>query len=80
MSTILVAGPGARISLHPALIVLLCAALARPAPAQSTKLSGPLAGPGSDVVWFDVDPDGTHAFYVADQDTLGVFGTATSPG
>ena len=57
---------------HLGSIVLLTASLVSPALAQSTKLSGPLANPGSDVVEFAVDPDGTHAFYVADQDALGV--------
>ncbi len=53
-------------------LLLAAASWARPAPAQSTKLNGPLAGPGSDVTEFRIDPAGTHAFYVADQDQAGV--------
>lgn len=62
--------PGTLARRLPALAALALLPLA--AAAQSVKLSAPLVHPGADVLEFAVDPTGTLAFYVADQDQLGI--------
>lgn len=55
-------------------LALVCAPalLALGLAAQTAKLNLPLPGPSSDVLDFQLDPGGTRAVYLADQDQAGV--------